>query len=125
MTCFDNYARRLLNLPLLYVHYHLWRVHPRRLIHTRYGQSIDRPIFLLGVQGGGLTLVARMLRRHPYAVSVTGNSTYWAGPDEMQNVMGPYLPGELTGVAPQLTVDEAPIRKISQPGLGRPTAPLG
>jgi len=98
MTCFNNYARRLLNLPLLYVHYHLWRVHPRRLIHTRYGQSIDRPIFLLGVQGGGLTLVARMLRRHPYAVSVTGNSTYWAGPDEMQNVMGPYLPGELTGL---------------------------
>ena len=98
MKYLDNYARKLLNLPLLYAHYHLWRIHPRRFIHTRYGQSIDRPIFLLGVQGGGLTLIARMLRRHPHAVSVTGNSTYWAGADEMQNVMGPYLPGELTGL---------------------------
>jgi hypothetical protein len=59
---------------------------------------IDQPIFLLGVQGGGLTLLARMLRRHPQAVSVTGNHKYWAGPDEMQNVMGDALPAALTGL---------------------------
>jgi NAD-dependent dihydropyrimidine dehydrogenase PreA subunit len=91
-------ALGLLNLTLLLAHWNLWRIHPRRFWIDVDTAPIDRPIFLLGVQGGGLTLIARMLRRHPDAVSVTGNSRYWAGPDEMQNVMGAYLPPELTGL---------------------------
>jgi hypothetical protein len=60
--------------------------------------AIDRPIFLLGNQGGGLTLVSRMLRRNSHVVSATGNHKYWAGADELQNVMGSILPAELTGI---------------------------
>jgi len=46
---------------------------------------IDRPIFLLGVQGGGGTIVARTLYRHPRAVYASGNSAFWAGLDEIHN----------------------------------------
>lgn len=49
-------------------------------------RPIQRPIFLLGSQSGGLTLLARILRRHASLVYCTGNSRYWAGSDEMQNV---------------------------------------
>ncbi|MFQ6616372.1 MAG: sulfotransferase [Fidelibacterota bacterium] len=69
-----------------------------RLFRSYEGVVIDRPIFLLGNQGGGLTLVSRMLRRNPRVVSVTGNHHYWAGADELQNVAGPILPPELTGI---------------------------
>lgn len=90
--------QKILNLPLLYWRYYAWRLHPRRFLSNIENYTIDRPIFLLGVQGGGLTLLARMLRRHPRVVSVTGNHKYWAGPDEMQNVMGDALPAALTGL---------------------------
>lgn len=80
------------------IRFNLWRVHPLRFSPYLNKIPIDRPIFLLGVQGGGLTLLARMLHRHPQAVYVTGNHRWWAGPDEMQNVMGPILPPELTGL---------------------------
>lgn len=67
---------------------------------------IEKPVFLLGTQGGGLTLLSRMLRRSPQAISVTGNHTYWAGADEMQNVLGPILPPSLTGIKHQAPPDE-------------------
>jgi hypothetical protein len=88
-----------LNLALLFGRWNLWRVHPRRFWWNLNTVAIKRPIFLLGVQGGGLTLTARMLRRHPDAVSITGDHTYWAGPDEMHVVMGPDLPPELSGIS--------------------------
>lgn len=56
---------------------------------------IDAPIFFVGNQGGGLTLISRMIRRHPDIVSVTGNNRYWAGADEMQRVLAWRLPREL------------------------------
>ena len=55
---------------------------------------IDRPVFLLGTQGGGLTIISRILRRIPITVSATGNSRYWAGYDEMQDVLYDWLPSE-------------------------------
>ncbi|WP_177193575.1 sulfotransferase family protein [Thermodesulforhabdus norvegica] len=71
--------------------------------------AIDRPIFLLGVQGGGLTLLSRMLRRHPEVVSVTGNHRYWSGADEMHTVFGPILPPELTGTRYKVPAAEHPL----------------
>ena len=59
---------------------------------------IDRPVFLIGTQGGGLTLLSRMLRRHRDVISVAGNCRYWTSADELQNVYGPVLPAELTGL---------------------------
>jgi hypothetical protein len=104
-----NYSRhpyRLLfgtfNLLYHYWRINLWRFHPLRFLRNLEKISIDRPIFILGVQGGGLTLISRMIRRHPLAVSVTGNSSNWAGPDEMQNVMGEYLPSTLSGITKKL-----------------------
>ena len=94
----NSILRKLLNLPLLYWHRYRWRISPTRITKTYQNQSIDRPIFLLGIQGGGLTLISRVLRRHSKAVSATGNFKYWAGPDEMQNVYGSILPSQLTGL---------------------------
>jgi glycosyltransferase involved in cell wall biosynthesis len=74
-----------------------WLVDPRRFRVPNF-LSIDRPIFLLGTQGGGLTLLSRMLRRHPSVISAAGNSKYWTSADEIQNVFGPILPAELTGL---------------------------
>jgi hypothetical protein len=95
-------ARRLalgsLNLVLLGIRRHLWRLHPHRFVKDIDSIPIDRPIFLLGTQGGGLTLIARALRRHPRSVSVTGNCSYWAGPDEMHSVMEDCLPPQLGGI---------------------------
>jgi hypothetical protein len=73
------------------------------------GVPIDRPIFLLGVQGGGLTLLSRMLRRHPEVVSVTGSHRYWSGADEMHTVFGPLLPAELTGTRYKVPVADHPV----------------
>ena len=75
-----------------------WIIYPRTYLGNYEDIPIDRPIFLLGVQCGGLTLVSRMLRRHPSVVSVTGNYRYWSGADEMHTVLGPILPAELTGL---------------------------
>ena len=98
METFFQPLRGIANLLLLRVRLNLWRVHPLRFSPRLNAIPIDRPVFLLGTQGGGLTLLARMLHRHPNVVYATGNSTYWAGPDELQNVMGSLLPAELTGL---------------------------
>lgn len=59
---------------------------------------IDRPVFLLGTQGGGLTLLSRMLHRSRDVVAAAGGSSYWTSADEMQNVFGLRLPFDLTGL---------------------------
>ena len=79
---------------------------------SRFGSAwrqvnIDRPIFLLGTQGGGLTLLSRILRRHRDVVSVTGDSRYWSGADEIQSVLGPILPASLTGIRHKAPKDAA------------------
>lgn len=40
-------------------------------------------------------MISRILRRHPGAISVTGNSEYWTGADEMQNALAEVLPADL------------------------------
>lgn len=56
---------------------------------------VVKPIFLLGTQGGGLTLLSRILRRHRDVVSCSGNSNFWCGKDELQNVAYSRLPSSL------------------------------
>jgi len=62
-----------------------YRFNLRRLLHPVDRVDIDRPVFLLGTQGGGGTLVTRCLLRHPRAVYASGNSDYWAAPNEIHN----------------------------------------
>jgi len=79
---------------------------PLRFFSNFADVEIDRPIFLLGTKGGGLTLVSRILRRNPSVVSVSGNYKYWSGADEMHIVLGPVLPSTLTGVKHQTEADK-------------------
>ncbi len=74
-----------------------WTVDPRSHFEPQ-DLAIDRPIFLLGTQGGGLTLLARMLQRHPDVITAAGNADYWTSANELQNVYGPMLPFDLTGL---------------------------
>lgn len=59
-----------------------WLWSPRRF---RDVDSIPlvSPSFLLGVQGGGLTLIAHCLQRHPAVVTMSGNSSYWTALNEL------------------------------------------
>lgn len=49
-------------------------------------------IFLLGNQGDGITFISRMLRRNSEVISVSGDSNYWTGADEIQTVFELLLP---------------------------------
>ena len=60
-----------------------WRRSLRRRLPSVDAIPVDRPIFVLGLQGGGTTLVARCLLRHPAVVSMSGNSRYWVATDEI------------------------------------------
>jgi hypothetical protein len=60
-----------------------WRRSPTRLRSSVDAIPLDRPVFVLGMQGGGTTLIARSLLRHPSVVSISGNSSYWVATDEM------------------------------------------
>jgi len=86
-----------------------WILDPRSYWGKFRNISIEKPIFLLGVQCGGLTLVSRMLRRHPSVVSVTGNYHYWSGADEMHTVLGPVLPAELAGTRNKVPYSNHPV----------------
>jgi hypothetical protein len=82
---------------IYYCRTYSWMLDPRFLL-PKGDFPLDRPIFLLGTQGGGLTLLSRMLRRHPEVVSVAGNHRYWTSADEMQNTFGMFLPSEFSGI---------------------------
>lgn len=60
-----------------------WRWSVRRRRRSVDDIPIDRPIFVLGLQGGGTTLVTRCLLRHPAVVSMGGNSSFWVATDEL------------------------------------------
>jgi Sulfotransferase family len=60
-----------------------WRYSPRRRGRRVDRIPLDRPIFFLGVQGGGETIVGRCLRRSDAVVCMSGNSGHWTGTDEL------------------------------------------
>lgn len=60
-----------------------WRRSLRRRLPWVDRIPIDRPIFVLGVQAGGTTLIARCLLRHRDVTSMSGNSRYWVATDEI------------------------------------------
>jgi len=91
LSSLENFA----NLIWYYWRRNNWIFYFHRFRGNYKRTEINRPIFLVGNQGDGLTLVGRMLRRHPRVVSITGNHKYWSGADEMQNVMRCRLPVSL------------------------------
>ena len=60
-----------------------WRVSLQRRLRSVDVIPLDRPIFILGVQGAGETIIGRCLRRNRAVVSMSGNSGYWTGIDEL------------------------------------------
>jgi hypothetical protein len=62
-----------------------YRWNLRSLRYTADDLRVDRPIFFLGTQGGGGTILARCLQRHPQTVYASGNSGFWAAPNEIHN----------------------------------------
>ena len=65
----------------------------RLFVRSQMGQiKIDRPVFIIGLQGGGLSIITRILRRTPNTVSVKANTKSWFSNDEMQNEVALELP---------------------------------
>ena len=82
------------NFSLEYIYYILRRALPIFIAYIckipGLGKKgvVNKPIFLLGMQGGGLTIISRILRRSRNVVSISGGSNYWSGADEMNSVLG-------------------------------------
>lgn len=74
---------------------------PRRLTTPLDEIKIDRPIFVLGVQGGGLTLLARMIHRSERIVTIGGGRAYWVGNNEMDKQYVGELPEDFTLRSPK------------------------
>lgn len=66
----------------------------------------DSPVFIVGHQGNGATLVSRVLRKSGRFVTVTGTEAYIGGADEMQSVMGLALNAKFGGI-----YHKAPLRR--------------
>lgn len=59
---------------------------------------IHQPIFIVGHQGNGATIISRIIRRSHNVLTFSGNYTYFTGADEMQSGMGLFLDYRLTGL---------------------------
>lgn len=90
-----GWLQRLVHGVAYRIHRYEWRLDPRSRLVNLDEVCVDRPLFLLGTQGGGLTLISRVLRRHSDVVSATGDASYWTGSAEMQNVLAKGLPDDL------------------------------
>lgn len=47
--------------------------------------KIQKPIFFIGVQGGGLTIISRSIRRHENVVTMRGDNRHWTSRDELMS----------------------------------------
>ncbi|MFB6271675.1 MAG: sulfotransferase [Salinibacter sp.] len=74
---------------------------PRRLTTSLDEIEIDCPIFVLGVQGGGLTLLTRMIHRNEDVVTIGGGRAYWVGNNEMDKQYVGELPEDFTLRSPK------------------------
>lgn len=57
--------------------------------------SLDRPVFFVGVQGGGMTLIVRMLARNKKVMTSTGDHRHWFERDELAHQYERGLPRSL------------------------------
>jgi len=78
-------ARKTLGTAARFYQFGRYRFNLRRLTGGLDRVVIDRPIFMLGVQGGGGTLLSRCLQRNSKVVYASGNHRTWSGPDEIHN----------------------------------------
>ena len=70
-------------------------LNPKNYINDKSNKNIKKPIFLLGTASGGLTIVSRIIRRHPNIISASGNSLYFYGQDEINQYYKRFIPRKL------------------------------
>ena len=70
-------------------------LNPKNYINDKSNKNIKKPIFLLGTASGGLTIISRIIRRHPNIISASGNSLYFYGLDEINQYYKKFLPKKL------------------------------
>lgn len=92
-------------IEIVYYYFRRSLVYLVYFLPTKARIQIDRPIFIVGHQGNGSTLVSRVLRRSPHIVSITGNSKYWSGADEMQSVASYLLTKDLSMISSRAPKD--------------------
>jgi len=65
---------------------------PKLYINDKSNTNIKNPIFLLGTASGGLTIISRIIRRHPNVISASGDSNYFYGLDEIKQYYKKFIP---------------------------------
>jgi len=65
---------------------------PKLYINDKSNTNIKNPIFLLGTASGGLTIISRIIRRHPNVISASGDSNYFYGLDEINQYYKKFIP---------------------------------
>jgi hypothetical protein len=79
----DRYARKVVHL-LTNVYWEYKPIWTARSLYVSLEDiEIDRPIFIVGVQGAGLTLLSRMIHRNSSIVTIGGGRAFWTGNNEM------------------------------------------
>jgi hypothetical protein len=88
----------MIKIETLYYYYrrNRWMLRPDLMNKKLDLTLIDRPIFITGLQGNGATFVSRVFRRIDNVVTLSGNSKYWSGADEMQSALSQYLPDKFS-----------------------------
>lgn len=72
-----------------------YKYSPRYLWLKKDKIKINKPVFVLGVEGAGLSLFSKILFHHPNVVYPEGNSDHWGGRDQMDQIPVFDLPEEL------------------------------
>jgi hypothetical protein len=75
--------------------YYFKRTLPLLFYPFTKNKEINKIVFFIGNQGDGLSFVTRIIRRNKNIVSISGDSKYWSGPDELATVMEYFLPYNL------------------------------
>jgi len=70
-------------------------LNPKNYINDKSNTNIKKPIFLLGTSSGGLTIISRIIRRHPNIISASGDSFYFYGLDEINQYYKKFIPNSL------------------------------
>ena len=68
---------------------------PKKYINNKSKINIKKPIYLLGISSGGLTIISRIIRRHPNIVSASGDHNYFYGLDELNQYYKIFIPKPL------------------------------
>jgi len=93
---FKNIFIRIYN-SIKYKHYKFRLIfnNPKKYISNYQNKNINNPIFLLGVSSGGLTIISRIIRKHPNIISASGDNNFFYFLDEINICYKKFVPKKL------------------------------